>query len=222
MKKLTLSLLLVGAFLFGQPADAQVRFGMKAGINASSVKIQGVDDLDPLLGYQGSLVADIGLSSRFFIQPALSFVTKGFGIELEYRDTKGGLTSTGRGTFRTNYLEAPVLLLCKAKIGTSCKIFGGIGPYAAMGINGKSDFGGGSPIQNIVFKPKVNRPEGTYNRMDYGLTSAAGIEMGRVSLAVNYNHGLTNIAPSYRMIDPWVFRNRNLSLTAGYWFGKSQ
>jgi len=219
MKKLTLPLLLVSAFLLVEPADAQVRFGVKAGVNVSNAKIQDNDSFDPLIGFQGSLMADISISSKFSIQSALRFVTKGFSSETEFRDAQGQFTGIGRSTFRTNYLELPVLMLYKVKIGESSQIFGGLGPYMAAGINGKSDFEGRIPAQRIVFGPKNDRPDGAYNRMDYGLAAAAGIERGRVVVAVNYNHGLTGISPDSQAFAV-NFYNRSLGLTAGYWFGE--
>lgn len=221
MKKRTLSLLLVGALFLVKPADAQVRLGVNAGVNASNAKIQDNDSFDPLIGFQGSLMADISVSSEFSVQSALRFVTKGFSSETDYRDTDGQAIRTGRSTTRTNYLELPVLVLYKVKIGESSHVFGGLGPYMAVGINGKSDFEGLIPTQKTVFGPKNDRPDGAYNRMDYGLAAAAGIEWGRVIVAVNYNHGLTGISPESQ---PFAinFYNRSLGLTAGYWFGKAK
>lgn len=120
-------MLLVGAFLLVKPADAQVRFGMKAGVNASNVKFQRDLDFDPLPGFQAGLQADIGLSPRFSIQPALLYVTKGFSSELEFRNQQGTSTGKFRGTFRPHYLEIPVLLLYKAEVGNTCKVFGAWG-----------------------------------------------------------------------------------------------
>ena len=219
MKKLTLCLLLVGVFLFSHSANAQVRFGVKAGVNTSNVR-HDLYDSNPLLGYQGGLMADIRLSSKFSIQPALLFVTKGFRSELEFRDQQGQSTGTYQSIFRTNYLKLPVLVLLKTEVSKSFRFFVGLGPYLAVGINGKFDIGSGLPIQNIKFGPKNDRPEGTYNRMDYGLATVAGVEMGRFSLAINYGHGLTGIAATYIDRDVPVFCNRSLGLTAGYWFGK--
>ncbi len=221
MKKLTFSLLLVGAYLFAPSADAQVRFGAKAGVNASNVKIQDGNSFDPLLGYQGSLMADIGLSHKFSIQPSLGFITKGFSSVLEFRNPQGQQTGSARSTFRTNHVELPVLITYKARISDSYIFFGGVGPYAAVGINGKSDFGGRIPTQRIAFGPKNGRMGETYNRMDYGFTAATGIERGRVVVAVNYSHGLTGFAPLSRGDVP-AFYNRSLGLTAGYWFGKTK
>lgn len=221
MKKHTLSLLLVGAFLFAQPADAQVRFGVKAGVNASDIKFESGSNMGALLGYQGGLMVDVGLSPKLSIQPALLFVTKGFGTELEFRDVSGIIEETGRSTFRTNYIELPVLALYKVNIGKSCHVFGGLGPYVAAGINGKFDFGGKATSYDIVFQPKNGPKEGAYDRMDYGLSTAAGLEMGRISLAVNYSYGLTGIYPQAYASEPKAFYNRSLGLTAGYWFGKT-
>ncbi len=228
MKKLAISLLLVGVTLYAQQtAQAQVRFGLKAGVNASNVKFEtGSTNFDPLPGYQGGLMAEIILSPKFSIQPALLYVTKGFSTEVEFRNQQGTLTGTARSNFKTNYLDLPVLVLYKAKIGKSCQLFGGPGLYAAYGINGKfhaaKSLASAFPVQKITFGPKNGRPEGAYNRMDYGLAAAAGIEMGRVSLAVNYGHSLTGIAPSSRTIDYGAFYNRSLGLMAGYFLGKTR
>ncbi|GHB58482.1 porin family protein [Persicitalea jodogahamensis] len=224
MKNSLLPALVLGALFFVQPADAQVRFGVKAGVNASNVKFQRDPDFDPLPGYQGGLQAEISLSPNFSVQPALLYVTKGFSSMLEFRNQQGTLTGNFRGTFRPNYLELPVLVLYKSQVSNTCKIFGGLGPYTAAGLGGKSSFNTQSVgfNQKILFGPKKNRPEGTYNRMDHGLVAAAGVEVGRISLAVNYSHGLTGIAPVDHRADVISFYNRSLGLTAGYWFGKAR
>ena len=227
MKKLAISLLLVGVTLYAQQtAQAQVRFGLKAGVNASNVKIQSGDSFDPLPGYQGGLMAEIILSSKFSIQPALLYATKGFSTEVEFRNQQGTLTGTARSNFKTNYLDLPVLALYKAKVGKSWQLFGGPGLYAACGINGKfrtaKSLASAFPVQKITFGPKNGRPQGAYNRMDYGLAAAAGIEMGRASLAINYGHSLTGILPEAYAFEPKKSYNRSLSLMAGYWFGKDK
>lgn len=62
MKNLFCYILLFTAFLFTQSAEAQVRLGVQAGFNASDIKYKPGPNFDPLLGYQGGLVADISLS----------------------------------------------------------------------------------------------------------------------------------------------------------------
>ena len=216
--------LLFGALLLTLPADAQVRLGVRAGVNASNVKFQRDLDFDPLPGYQAGLQADISLSPNFSIQPALLYVTKGFSSELEFRNQQGNLTGTYRGSFRTHYLEFPVLALYKVNVSKTYKMFGGLGPYVAAGIGGKTNFnfGASGSTQNIVFGPKNGRPEGAYNRMDYGLAAAVGIEIRNVSLAVNYSYGMTGIGPGSLIVGAGAFYNRTLSLMAGYWLGKAK
>ena len=180
MRNLPTLFVVVGLLLIGSLANAQVRFGVKAGVNASNVRQDFGYSENLLLGYQGGLVADIGLSSRLSFQPALLYTTKGFSSKLEFRNAQGALTETSRAIFRANYLELPVLLVYKVPIGSSCVFFGGVGYYVAMGIDGKTDFTGVAQTSNIVFGPKNNRPEGAYNRMDEGVAAAAGLEMGKV------------------------------------------
>ncbi len=224
MKNSLLPALVLGVFFFVQPADAQVRFGVKAGVNASNAKFQRDADFDPFPGYQAGLQAEISLSPNFSVQPALLYVTKGFSSMLEFRNQQGTLTGNYRVSFRPNYLELPVLVLYKSQVSNTCKIFGGLGPYAAAGLGGESSFGTQSVgfNQKIVFGPKNSNSQDTYNRMDYGLAGVVGLEIRRISLAVNYSHGMTGIGPGPLVVGAGSFYNRSLGLTAGYWFGKAR
>lgn len=219
MRNLLPLALLASAFLFAQSVSAQVRLGAVAGLDASNVKFEtSRSGTDPLLGYHGGLIADIGLSTKFSIRPSLLYTVKGLGADIEVRNDQGQLTGTLPFTFRINYIELPVLLLYRANVGKNCKIFGGAGPYAAAGVSGKSyvrfNNVSGEPAK---FGPRNNREEGAFNRMDYGLAATVGLEIKRVWLSVNYSHGLTNISPSYRVLQPESFYNRSLSLSVGYW-----
>lgn len=74
--------------------------------------------------------------------------------------------------------------------------------------------------QKIKFTSKKQGPNkiNVYNRMDYGLNAALGVEKGRVQLGINYSYGLTGIIPQ-ESISVKSY-NRTLALTAGYWFGE--
>ncbi|WP_373513362.1 porin family protein [Persicitalea sp.] len=224
MKTLFTANLYIVLLMLGFDSYAQVRLGVKAGVNASNVVFESKSiEFDPLPGYQVGLQADIILSPKFSIQPALLYVTKGFSSELEFRNAQGTLTGNFWGSFRPNYLELPVLFLYKVKVGNSCKFFGGLGPYAAAGIGGKSNFhlATGSS-RKILFGPKNNRSPDAYNRMDYGIAAAVGVEIRKISLTVNYDHGLTEVGPNSSIVGAGAYYNRSLALSAGYWFGKAR
>ncbi len=197
-------------------AEAQVRFGVKAGVNSASLHLKGVD-FDPLTRFQGGLVADIPVVSHFAIQPALLYSAKGHSVNSEERDQSG--IPTGREfTFeaKLNYLEIPVLALYKNELGKGLKFFGGLGPYLGIGINGR--FTGNTPgfKDQLISFDKSKSGTQTYERFDMGLSAAVGLEYRSLMLGLNYNYGLRPVPM------PSDAYNRTLGLTAGYFFGKGK
>lgn len=152
------------------------------------------------------------------------YTVKGFSDEFEVRNAQGQITGRGRYSFRPAYLEIPVLLLYRIDVGKTCKLVGGLGPYAAAGIGGKYT----ADIQNsskekIVFGNKDNRSDRVYNRIDYGVVASVGLDVKRLFFMVNYSYGLrpvTSIRSNPQATNANEFFNRSLGLTAGYWFGK--
>jgi hypothetical protein len=75
MKKLLSAALLVPFFLI--QSYAQVSFGVKAGLNISNVKdFSSVSKTR--LGVHGGLLAEVGISKNFILQPELLYSVKGF------------------------------------------------------------------------------------------------------------------------------------------------
>lgn len=221
MKRLLPALLLVASFAIPNQAFAQVRLGVKAGFNASNIHTDAAT-FDPLLGYQAGLMADLGLSSHFSIRPALLVNAKGFSTEIDIRDKNGQRENVARAVLRLIYTEMPVLLVYKGNLGKSWRWYGGVGPYAGIGITGK--FKTNSDIlenQKIKFTFQKNSTfmGNVYKRMDYGLNATAGVEVKRVLLGINYSYGLTSMQARDREPDIAKLYNRTLALTAGYWFG---
>ncbi|TDB59533.1 hypothetical protein EZE20_22270 [Arundinibacter roseus] len=81
-------LLLVVSLTISSQAFAQVRLGVKGGVNASKIRF-ALFDTDPIPGYELGLLADFGLSPHFSIQPALLINAKGFSVDLDTRDQAG-------------------------------------------------------------------------------------------------------------------------------------
>jgi hypothetical protein len=219
MNRLPLALFLVVSISISQGTLAQVRLGVKAGVNASNIHFN-LSTTDPIPGYQAGLMADIGLSSHFSIHPAVLVNAKGFITDLDFRDQNGQLQERARGTFRLVYAEVPVLLIYKGELGKKWHWYGGVGPYAGIGITGKSKWNSNiiaNKKEKITFR-KQSTTGYIYKRMDYGLNAAAGVEKGRVQLGINYSYGLTGIIPQENITVKTY--NRTLAMTAGYWFGK--
>jgi len=222
MNRFSLALFFIISAFITQSTYAQVRFGVKAGVNASNFHLDAVT-FDSLIGYQAGLTADLSLSSRFSIQPSLVINSKGSSTDLDIRDSTGQREAVTRAIFRLLYAEIPVLLLYKGSLGKSWRWYGGVGPYAGIGITGKfktdSDILEDQKIE-FTFKKRGTYTVNTYKRMDYGLNAAIGAERGRMQFGINYSHGLTSMNPEDRVSNVAKSYNRTLALTAGYWFGK--
>ena len=100
MKKL--SLLAIGIttafFSFSQNPG---KFGIKAGLNIASLKIENFDNTDSRLGFHGGLFAHIHLAPQWALQPELLY------------SAEGGKLDFGNGeeaTFKNDYINIPVML----------------------------------------------------------------------------------------------------------------
>ena len=193
MNRPLLALLLVASFALTNQTFAQVRLGVKIGVNASNIHTDAAT-FDPLLGYQAGLMTDIGLSSHFSIRPALLVNSKGFSGDLDIRDQNGANQGIAHYTFQPIYGEVPVLFTYEGKMGKALHWFGGIGPYAAVGIIGKAITD--SKLfkdQKIIFRSRNSHTENAYHRMDYGVSTALGLPLNCFLLEANCSYGLTPI-----------------------------
>lgn len=98
MKKIILTAIAVAAFSFANAQ--QTRFGVKGGLNLSTVVGGDVDDTKTLVGFHLGGFAEINIVEKFFIQPELLFSAQGTKVD-------GGFG--GDVDFKLNYLNIPVL-----------------------------------------------------------------------------------------------------------------
>ncbi|PBJ13691.1 porin family protein [Flavobacterium sp. ACN6] len=98
MKKIILTAIAVMAFGFANAQ--QTRFGIKGGLNLSTIVGGDVEDTKTLVGFHVGGFAEINIVEKFFIQPELLFSTQGAKVD-------GGFG--GDVDFKLNYLNIPVL-----------------------------------------------------------------------------------------------------------------
>jgi hypothetical protein len=126
------------------------------------------------------------------------------GIQYIGRRSREGVVKVG-----LHYLEVPVYLMYERDLGEG-QLFGGLGPYLALGLWGRKqlDFGG---ITNLAaFKEE----EGGYQRFDAGLNWTIGYRLkSELSLRLGYDIGLVNIAHPDDAFKEW---NRTWSLNVAY------
>ena len=114
MKKLFLGLgLVVGTFAFAQTSPT---FGLKAGVNVSSISKDGYDDAKSKAGFSGGVFMNLPVSEQFSIQPEVMYSQLGSKVTNKYSTTVAGNTYQATSTAKLNldYITIPVMFQFRA------------------------------------------------------------------------------------------------------------
>jgi len=245
MKYLIKFFVITTLITFTLSAQAQVKFGIKAGVNLANIS-QNYEDSDDEINTKSRLALNLGvtvdyaISEKVSFQSGLSFSGKGFALNL--KEPYDGYETEGvKGYSRLalNYLEIPVNVAYKIK---DFQIYAG--PYLAVGISGKSkydysityDYGSESytfedegsydykPVFGEVSAADFSDDSEPFRALDYGLNLGVGYDVGPVVLSLGYSLGLGNITPKYEgsTADPsdFKFSNRVLNVSVTYFLGE--
>lgn len=197
MKKKIIAFLCAMAFLaVAIPAQAQLRFGIKGGLNITSVHFDS--DLlksDNITGFH------IGP----MIEATMPLLGLGFDAALLY--SQKGMESSSSGvktTMKTSYIDVPVNL--KWKFGLPIvKAYLTAGPYASFRV-------GGDKIWNVLSDQLETKSFGA------GLNFGAGVEVfNHLQVGFNYELGLTDNF-SAKKLDLSSNKNRGWTISAAILF----
>ena len=238
MKKILQSVMVIGLIVaFSTSANAQVKFGVKAGLNFSNVSFTGDEeglDTKMKIGFNVGGVVNYTISESFDLQSGLSLTTKGFKSEFSYSQDNG-YKYESKNTFSLTYLEIPINAIYKIE---KLQIYAG--PYLAFGLAGKmksewSEIDGAdsySGNDEYKLKPKssgydydsLGDEEAAFRGFDYGLNFGIGYELGPVLVNAGYSLGLGNVDVddkdgNYSFLDEDnKMKNGVISLSATYMF----
>ena len=209
---------------FSTTSFAQTTFGIQAGANIASSKIEQTEsgattklNTDSKTGFLIGAVAEVPFGTSINFRPELNFIQKGF----KYNLSAGGGNVSNKTTL--NYIELPLNFVYHAEAGAGT-VFFGAGPSFGLGISGKSkttQTGEADVNQDIKFDGKkdadVTDNNGHLKAFDYGANAIAGYKMANgVYFSVGYSLGLANIDPNANS----KYKNiGGLSLKLGYMFG---
>jgi len=208
MKRKIITLLTLTAFMVAS-AQAQISFGLRAGVNFQNINgknAEGNKLKNGLkIGFNAGPIVDISIADEFLVQTGLLFSVKG-AVDKEV---------TPEHTMNISYIELPVNLLYKPLLGNGHLLLG-FGPYIAYGIMGKygenkiefaKEAGTGD---NNVFKP-----------LDAGANLLAGYEFTfKLSVQLNAQLGLLKINPENldNAEDQTSEKNTGFGISLGYRF----
>ncbi len=199
------------------------QLGVKVGLNIANMDIKFNDnalDTKSNEGFYGGLTYDFG--KYLILQPGIYFSQKGHREkDIMIFDAQNLPLGMGDTKFTVNYLDMPLNLFIKPKIGF-LGIYAGAGLVFSYGFGGtyKVDVGGKSQSYDINFgdsKTEVTFLNSVDNAFDISWQIVAGVEIGKLSLNFNYSMGLLNMT---RNQDSEEY-NRVVGLTLGYKFWKN-
>jgi hypothetical protein len=202
-------------------ASAQVRFGLKAGANGTSLfNISSVvDDHSPAVNFQigGIMQYDFWI---FTLQPELNLVRNTVKLnnayEKFYLQQYAELTADEPLYFKSTHIELPLNLLYKVNVGKT-KLFAEMGPYVSFNIGGSFNDAGD------LYKNYANHMP--FHWIDYGAGAGLGLEYKKFQLNAKWNWGFNWIGSKVPNVNETgninVFNDMkymNLSLSLGYFF----
>jgi hypothetical protein len=180
LKILTVSIVVSFASCISNEVFAQMRAGIKGGLNVSNLYVDDVDDENARYGFNFGFYGQLLSSETFAIQPELLFSTKGSKIEY------GGGLFDQTVKYNLSYLDLPVLAVFK--LGDAAEIH--VGPYVGylLGANISHDGDLGSGVDDI--------DRDHLKSFDYGLSGGFGLNFGSLQVGARYNYGLAKLADS--------------------------
>jgi len=203
MKKLILSFGLLASVSYAAQAQS-LTYGIKAGASLTNFTGDGAPDGKNIFGFNGGLVANIGISDAFSIQPEVLYSMKGAKTEGTF-----GPGSTAKLTTRINYIDVPVLARINAE-----GLFFEAGPQLGFvvsanqkleitGTNGRS---GEQDIKNQT------------NTVDFGYVAGLGYQLSSgPGIGLRYNGAFTSASKGSTSSS--AIRNSAFQLYLSFMFG---
>ncbi|NBC08282.1 MAG: outer membrane beta-barrel protein [Bacteroidetes bacterium] len=190
-------------------------FGLRAGLNSATINFEDETGLgiepDSRIGLDLALMASLGITEEFSIQPELHFIQKGFRLDLDF-----GVGDVVESQVLVNYLEIPVLAKY-AFGGETLQGFVNGGPSIGYGLSGKSK----AKSNGVEEEEDLDFKEDGVKRTDFSFVFGGGLSIkagpATVFLDIRYLLGLTNIDDSGDDDSPKQ-RNRGLGFGLGVLF----
>lgn len=211
MKKVLLSL--GAALLMAAGAQAQVSYGLKAGVNlgkVSNVSDAAKDYQTNNTSFYVTGFADLPVASQFSIQPGVSLQGKGEKFKYDGNNYDGSSSSNVMS------IEIPVNAVYYIPTGASGSVFLGAGPYVGFNVSGKSKWDGTTPIGSASGESDIEfgSADNEMKVVEAGANFMAGYKLSNGFLInAGYGLGLTNL---YNTGD--TRSNRVLSFGVGFQF----
>lgn len=203
--KNSIMLLVASLMLISTSTFAQINYGLRSGIAATTLSDKGnlYQDNKVTFSYTGGVFATIPVIKSFSVQPELNYVRKGRSNETTE------LSTTTKTDFMLHYLEVPVLFQYRNDqlLNKSGSVFYiNAGPYASIPLKTQIRVSGNNEGTAVTVSDSKNT--------DWGATMGIGFQTPvlkkNICFDLRYDLGCTEIAQQ-----PSEYRSKALSLTVG-------
>lgn len=195
------------AMLSGIFTIAKSQVYVQGGVNLANItqtKSGETQDNNLLTTFNAGILGRFNLSKPIDLESGLLLQGRGAKANSYF----GSSTDDNyvKSKFNPLYLEVPLNLVLRIPFQKNMNVFFNGGPYAAMGIAGKSKTESkilgvtSASSDNIKFSNDdpftSQQDDAAYNkikRFDFGLNFGGGLDLGKVLLKLNYGFGLTKI-----------------------------
>ena len=201
------------ALVFVYPAAAQIKFGVRGGVNIANTKLdnallEDVFDVKNITGFQlgatmEAMIPVLGVGADV----GLLYSQRGFKLDNKVNGENGNA--------RIGYIDVPLNLKWKPSLGP-IKLYVAAGPYVSVKISQNMDLGG--IIENEALSDMFNIKSKTFSA---GLNFGGGIELLKhLQIGFNYGLGLTDDYKNDGISVGDVFspKSSTWSVVAAYYF----
>ena len=242
MKKIFLVMAL--AIVSLATASAQLKIGVKAGMNTSTISgiKESFGDADELLEKAGVISLStpykvgfhVGITAQYLFTDALGIETGLFYSQMGGRKKAAllGETMVISTTLNPSYLQLPVQLLYKIDLGSGLALVPSAGMYVGYGLGGKVVYdakASNSLIETglkagieLLGQPELFKPKSEggrdMNRLDYGATFGLNVEYQKFTIGLGYDLGLARLNKEAALSGYKDLKNRNFKVSVGYLF----
>lgn len=199
MRKITL--LAFAFFMVASPSFAQIKYGIKAGLNFSS--LTNMNNLDQEL----ELELEFKTKTSFYMGVMAEYRFSDFlGISPELVYSRQGVMTKNNGETgygRINYLNLPVM----AKLYLTDDLSLDAGPQLGLRLNGKD-------VYKVDGSKQKDDVTSQYKTVDVNFAMGLTYNFGKIFAQVRYNLGLTDTSTSGSV----KHKNNVIQIGAGYCF----
>ncbi len=163
------STILIAMLFINSISQAQIKFGVRAGLNASNVSFTNLPDRSERFGFHVGGFVDVPLVSNFMsVQPELSYSVKGAGFKF----------LNDRQTLNMNYVDFLLPVAFKLDVFQIQ-----VGPFASYLVS----------TPDYKFYNDNTVTVDAFKKYDAGFTAGLGYNFSKIMVGIRYNQGFIDL-----------------------------